>query len=81
MCVYVSLALYQTKIRLKKKSLLFYFFFSGANDVVVFVAEASSVCAISSVNLRHNTRLLRCVYSVQWLSTTNVPRDFALALA
>jgi hypothetical protein len=33
------------------------------------------------VNLRHNTLLLRCVYSVQWLSTTNVPRDFALALA
>lgn len=42
-CVYVSLALYQTKIRLKKKS-LYFASFSGANDVVVFVVEASSQC-------------------------------------
>ena len=79
-CVYVSLAAFQTKIRLKKKSFLLRFFFSGANDVVVFVVGASAVCN-SSPNLRHHTLQLRCVYSVQWLSATNVPRDFELAHA
>jgi hypothetical protein len=65
-----------------------FFSFSGANDVVVFVVERHPPCAIlhricatTHTHTHTHTLQLRCVYSVQWLSATNVPRDFALAHA